>query len=82
MRIEKGKTMVILIPQGGLCNRMRAINGMYYLCRKIHKRLVVLWVINEGMGVATTDLFKLPKDISVFNIRNVGGYFGRQYIMC
>lgn len=76
--------MIILIPKCGLCNRMRSINGMYYLCRKMKKRLVVFWVINEEMGAATTDLFELPPDINVFNIKNNEGIFWKAtyFILC
>lgn len=66
--ILRGDKMVILIPICGLCNRMRTINSMYYFCKNTGKKLVVLWVINEDLGAATTDLFSLPKDIRVFNI--------------
>ena len=37
-----------LVPHGGLCNRMRAIDSALRLSRRLHKQLTVIWLENTS----------------------------------
>lgn len=58
--------MLILIPMGGLCNRMRVINSFYKHVK--NKKIIVLWLIQDELGVHSAELFSLPPDICIINI--------------
>lgn len=61
-----GKGMLIIIPIGGLCNRMRVINSFYKHIR--NKKIIVLWLIQDELGIHSTELFSIPEEIKIVNI--------------
>ena len=48
---------LIVQPQGGLCNRMRTIAGVYKIAKALNKKLVVLWVRNSELNESFSHLF-------------------------
>lgn len=59
---------LLLVPEGGLANRMRAIGSAYNLCRSVGSKLQVIWFQSWGMRAPFAALFKSVND-DVMNIR-------------
>ena len=57
---------VVLIPIGGLCNRMRVINSAYKTFGDSRK-ITVVWIKNSELCAKANDFFELPSDIKVIN---------------
>lgn len=49
--------MLTIVPEGGLCNRMRTIASAYALAQNTNRRLRVIWVVNDQLGADYKDLF-------------------------
>jgi len=49
---------LVLVPSGGLANRMRAMASAWQLCRRIDAGLQVVWFQGWGMRAAFGDLFE------------------------
>ena len=57
---------IIIVAQGGLANRMRAIASGLVLARKTYRDLLVIWYKNEELNASFGDLFtvsNLPFEI-------------------
>ncbi len=52
------KSSLLLVPSGGLANRMRSIASAWNLCTKTDARLQVVWFQGWGMHSAFCDLFE------------------------
>lgn len=52
------KTIIIVQPQGGLCNRMRTICGAASLANKIHGELKVIWTKDASLNIAFGEIFE------------------------
>ena len=52
------KSSLLLVPSGGLANRMRAIASAWQLCRREQAALQVVWFQGWGMHAAFSDLFE------------------------
>lgn len=52
------KKTIIIVAQGGLANRMRAIASSLYYAEKINRDLLVVWYKNKDLNAAFSDLFK------------------------
>ncbi len=63
--------MFFLVPTCGLCNRMRVIGNYYKLSKELNKKLVVLWFCENGMTIKSNELFSLPDDIRIINIKKL-----------
>lgn len=50
-----------IVPQSGLCNRMRAIASAYNLAKTSSRKLKVIWKVNKNLGADYYDLF-LPSN--------------------
>ena len=50
--------MITLVPTGGLCNRMRAIDSAVALCEKINRKLRIIWYMYEGLNCSFFELFQ------------------------
>lgn len=55
------KKSLVLVPSGGLANRMRAIVSAVHLCTTEHAQLRVIWFKDWGMQARFTDIFELPQ---------------------
>ena len=62
------KSSLLLVPAGGLANRMRAIVSAYSLCEKVGGRMTVVWFRDWALNAAFTDIFE-PVDGSIFSLR-------------
>lgn len=51
------KSSLLLVPSGGLANRMRAIASAYHLCLRNDSILQVVWFQGWGMHAAFRDIF-------------------------
>lgn len=60
--------MLTIVPEGGLCNRMRSIASAYALARKTNRKLRVIWLINNELGAAYEDLFLFNNAFEVKNL--------------
>lgn len=49
---------LLLVPSGGLANRIRAMVSAYHLCRAVEARLTVVWFQGWGMHAAFGDIFE------------------------
>ena len=58
MRLYGTKGSLLLVPSGGLANRMRAIASAHQLCMSTESRLQVVWFQGWGMHAAFSDLFE------------------------
>lgn len=65
------KSSLLLVPAGGLANRMRAIVSAYSLCEKVGSSLSVVWFRDWALNAAFTDIFE-PVDDSLFALREAG----------
>lgn len=52
------KSSLMLVPSGGLANRMRAIASAWHLCQRTGARLQMAWFQGWGMHAAFSDLFE------------------------
>lgn len=60
---------LILIPYGGLANRIRFIETAYKCTQnRADVRIIVLWMKNEDIASFATDLFDVQDEIKVINI--------------
>lgn len=62
--------MITLVPNAGLCNRMRAIDSAIALSQELDRKLRVFWVKDAGLNCGFHDLFKPPPS-SVAIIKDV-----------
>lgn len=65
--IVRNKTLV-LIPVGGLCNRLRVIACAYALCRDTGQNLIVYWNINESLGCDSNCIFSNSEKFKIVNV--------------
>ena len=64
--------MLIVVPEGGLCNRMRVISSSYVLAKKLNTRLKVIWMCSPDINCRMDDLFDLTGlDFDVIHLSNV-----------
>ena len=64
--MSKGK--LVLVPSGGLANRMRAVASAYHLCAATESRLQVVWFRDWALNAAFRDIFE-PIDGSLLSLR-------------
>lgn len=60
---------LLLVPEGGLGNRMRAIASAYEFCRRIGSKLDVVWFDGWGMRAPFYQLFE-PANDAVMTLRD------------
>lgn len=62
---------IICIPQGGLCNRMRAIASVVELSKHyaIAPKIVIIWIQSEELNAPFQSLFE-PFDATILNIKS------------
>lgn len=56
-------TMIVLEARAGLGNRIYSIASTYYLAKKCHQKLLVLWDVDNSLAARADLLFSLPPDI-------------------
>lgn len=59
--------MLTVVPQGGLCNRLRVVLSVLYLSQQLHAEVQVEWAENEECRARFDDLF-VPIDSGRFHI--------------
>ena len=59
--------MLIIKPEGGLCNKLRTISASLSLAREIGCKLRIVWWIGKYQGINTyfTDLFEKPSEFEL-----------------
>jgi hypothetical protein len=62
----------MLIPAGGLANRMRAVVSAYNLCRAVGGKMQVVWFRDWALNAPFHDIFR-PVDTSLFDLREARG---------
>lgn len=67
-----------LIPQGGLCNRMRTLDAALALAADTGRELVVQWDLDPGLNCRFEDLFEVPPGIAEIDTRDFTGRFSKQ----
>lgn len=65
----KDRCGIVVRPQGGLCNRMRAIAATYTLARKVDKKTQLVWVVDGELGACYEELFQPIEGIPVTTYR-------------
>lgn len=60
------KTLIV-IPRGGLGNRVRVVNSAYRLCKKLGCKLYVVWQLTPELNCRYDNLFKVMEGITVVN---------------
>ncbi len=63
--------MIVVIPTGGLANRMRAVDSARALSRKMKCALQVVWVTNKSMICGFRDLFKEIQGVEVIESNKI-----------
>lgn len=63
---------LVLIPVGGLCNRIYATTAAINFCKKHHLLLTVIWFNNKELGAGFSDLFTLSSEIKNIEIKEAG----------
>ena len=53
--------MIYLKVRGGLCNRIRAIDSLFLLCKEHQKDLTVFWPMDIALNAAFESLFLVPE---------------------
>lgn len=48
---------IVLVPLGGLCNRLRAMQSAMALARDVQAPLHIIWLRDAGLGARYSDLF-------------------------
>jgi len=62
------KKTLLLVPSGGLANRMRAVASAWQLCRQVGSRLQVVWFKDWALSAAFHDIFE-PVDPQLLALR-------------
>jgi hypothetical protein len=61
--------MIVCVPLGGLCNRMRAICATVYLSRRLKKEHKILWFVSENkLNSSYEDIFHQKNEINIMSI--------------
>lgn len=60
--------MIILEPCAGLSNRILAIATTYYYAKLYNHSIIMLWSIDNSVGIAIEELFQLPEDIKIIHV--------------
>ncbi len=63
--------MIVLKPNGGLCNRLRSVDSGMVLSRLTNKPLKVLWTLSPDLNCSFHSLFELPDNTTVVDIKPV-----------
>jgi len=61
---------LMLVPEGGLCNRIYAITSAIAFAKKHNLQLTVIWFKDWGMGAGFYDLFTLPQTLENVEIKD------------
>ena len=77
------KTRLLLIPNGGLCNRMRAVASGLNLARRTNGSTKILWMISGELGAAFEEVFQpiscglhaVPVEVENMRMNRIKGYF-------
>ncbi len=59
--------MITLNCDGGLCNRMRAIDAAVEFSKNAQQPLQVIWNINDGLNCPYNELFQANKNFTIIN---------------
>jgi len=65
------KGSLLLVPAGGLANRMRAVMSAYNLCRATDSKLQVVWFRDWALNAMFRDIFE-PIDAGRLSLREAG----------
>jgi hypothetical protein len=57
-------TMFIIEPEGGLCNRLRALDSAIAFAEENSMQLGVMWILGPSCNCSFSDLFMVPRQIS------------------
>lgn len=64
--------MLIVVPEGGLCNRMRVISSAVVLAKCLNTRLKIIWMCSPDINCRFSDLFKTNSiGFDVYEINHV-----------
>jgi hypothetical protein len=69
--------MFLIMPQGGLCNRMRSIDAAMHLSIKTGVELTVQWHKDPGLNCAFESLFEIPSVIKKIQTIDYTGHFSQ-----
>lgn len=70
--------MILVEPQSGLCNRMRAVDSGIEMGQRVGQDVRVIWHRNEGLNCAFDALFEKPEGVDEIVEANYGlGPVGR-----
>lgn len=64
--------MIIVEPCAGLGNRFIALASAYKAAESLGERLTVIWKSESVLGASMDELFSLPQDVDVVQIREFG----------
>lgn len=64
---------VFVRPRYGLCNRMRVIASIFDGIKDVRGKMTVFWEVNNDLYCQSSNLFSLPKSITVINEEPNGG---------
>lgn len=64
--------MIYIEPCAGLGNRFIALACAYYAAREVHQPLTVVWKTESVMAASASVLFRLPNDIEIKEITQLG----------
>lgn len=70
--------MIIVRPEGGLCNRLRVIASALTVARREHQKVVVVWHTWDDMQSLYTDVFNRPNDFVLLQFRMPIGSFSKK----
>lgn len=66
LHLPSGPKYIIIHPQHGLGNRLRAVASAALLARSSGRRLRIIWEVNAHLAASFTDLFDIPaSDVEV-----------------
>lgn len=66
---------IVFVPQGGLCNRMRAVVSAVNLAVRLERNLKIVWTVSSECGAGFEDVFRrvlldgLPAGVQVQSVR-------------
>lgn len=58
---NKFKKIMVIIPMGGIGNRLQFINSTYKLANNLKRKLYVIWPVNHECKIHYNQIFKYPK---------------------
>lgn len=79
MFVHRPKSILTVMPQSGLANRMLVLSSAFAFSRKYGHRVEVIWCRNKNLNCRFDELFDWPADLGCLRELDQTTFFGKVY---